>query len=284
MTATPERRSKCIRFEAEDGTVIRLSITSTVDLTMSNGEKYLAGGFPADTGIVNSVSGGATSFDLGLIDSLDDMSRSDVDSGRWDNAKVFLFATDWAYPVEDEEEIGAYTLGVVTNASGMVTIQMMGLMDKLNQASSRSHTASCLWTFADTHLDTGLIASDKSRCKIDPAPYTFTGSLTSVDDSGKFTDSGRLEADDYFGNGEIIFTTGENSTLGRQNIKSFSAGTFELAAPFYFMPKVGDQYTVIAGCRKRGPEDCTARFGNRKRFGGFSYVPTRSQVSRFGSQ
>ena len=284
MTATPERRSKCVRFEAVDGTIIRVSINSTVDLVMSNGEKYTAGAYPTDTGLTNAVSGGATSFDLGMVDSLDELTRSDVDSGKWDNAKVFLFATDWAYPVEDEEEIGAYTLGVVTSSSGMVTIQMMGLMDKLNQAASRSHTASCLWTFADTHLDSGVIASDKSRCKLDPAPFTFTGTITDVESGGKFTDSGRLEADDYFGNGEIIFTSGKNVELGRKNIKSFSSGVFETSSPFYFQPDIGDTYTVIAGCRKRGPEDCRDKFSNRKRFGGFSYVPTRSQVTKFGSQ
>ena len=176
-------------------------------------------------------------------------------------------------------------MGKISDSDGKYSVQMMGLKDKLGQRVGRTHTASCLWAFADTHLDTGIIASDKSRCKLNAASFTVTGTITGVTSAQVFQDNTRSEVYDYFGNGEIIFTSGQNAGLARRNIRTYLVdGTITTNAPFYYLPQIGDAYTMIAGCRKRGKEDCTTKFSNRKRFGGFSYVPTRSQVTKFGNQ
>ena len=285
MTAAVERRTKCVRFEAIDGTVVRVAITSPVDLVMSNGETYLGGQFASDTSLSTTLSGGASSLDLGLIDDVDSVTKDEIDSGKWDNASIYYFATDWANPIEDEEEIALFTFGKVEESNGRFSIQVMGLKDRLNQTTGRSHTPTCLWSFADYQLGSGVIASDKSRCKLDHSLYTVTGTITSVTSGSVFEDSARGEVDDYFGNGEIIFTSGSNAGLKRKKVKAFaSGGQITLSEPFYYLPEIGDSYTMIAGCRKRGAEDCRDKFSNRKRFGGFSYVPTTSQVTKFGSQ
>ena len=270
---------------ANDGTAVRVALNYPVDLIMSNGEVYLGGQDSQGSSRSSVIDGGASTIDVGFSDSLDTATRAEIESGKWDDAQVFEFATDWANPVEDEEEINLYTMGPVTESDGLFSITLMGIKDKLNQSNGRTHTPSCLWVFADEHLDTGVIASDKSRCKLAGAPFKVSGTITHVTDAGTFRDDTRGEAADYFGNGEIIFTSGENLGLSRRNVKAYAAdGTITTNAPFYYLPQVGDSYTMIAGCRKRGPEDCTTKFSNRKRFGGFSYIPTKSQVSKFGSQ
>lgn len=285
MIATAERRTRCIRMVAVDGTTARIAVEYPQNLTMSNDEVYLGGQFTTSSTRSTVVDGGASTIDFGFVDSIDAATRAEIESGKWDDAKVYEFATDWANPVEDEEEINLYTLGKISDQDGVFTSQLMGLKDKLGQKTGRVHTASCLWTFADTHLDSGIIATDKSRCKLNAASFTVTGTLTSVTSAAEFEDSARGEAADYFGNGEIIFTTGDNAGLSRRNVRAFLVGgKITVNAPFYYAPQVGDAYTMIAGCRKRGPEDCTTKYSNRKRFGGFSYVPTKSQVSKFGSQ
>ena len=284
MTAVAERRTICIRMEALDGTIARVAAQYPQDLTMSNGAVYLGGQFTTTSTRSTVVDGGPSTIDLGFTDSVDTATRAEIESGKWDNASVYEFATDWANPVEDEEEINLYTMGKVEDSDGVFTVQLMGLKDKLGQRSGRSYTASCLWNFTDSHLDTGIIATDRSRCKLSAAAFTVSGTITSVTNGGEFSDSARSEADDYFGNGEIIFTSGENAGLARRNVGSFSSGTIKTNLPFYYLPQVGDSYTMIAGCRKRGKEDCTGKFSNRKRFGGFSYVPTKSQVTKFGNQ
>ena len=285
MSAVAERRTRCIRMEALDGTIVRIALTYPKNLVMSNSEVYLGGVFTTASTRSTVLDGGASTIDIGFVDSTDSATRAEIESGKWDNANVYEFATDWANPVEDEEEINLYTLGKVTDSDGRFQVQLMGLKDKLSQKTGRVHTANCLWTFADEHLDTGIIATDKSRCKLNAASFTVTGTITGVTSSQVFQDNTRAEADDYFGNGEIVFTSGPNAGLARRNIRAYAVdGTINTNAPFYFTPEVGDTYTMIAGCRKRGKEDCTDKFSNRKRFGGFSYVPTKSQVRKFGSQ
>ena len=270
---------------AGDGTIVRIAAEYPKDLLMSNGELYLGGQFSSISSLSSVASGGPSTIDIGLVDSVDAATRAEIESGKWDNAQVYEFATDWAAPVEDEEEINLYTMGKISDSDGVYSVQLMGLKDKLGQNTGRVHTASCLWTFADSHLDTGIIATDKSRCQLDPAGFTVTGTITGVTSAQVFQDNTRAEVEDYFGNGEIIFTSGGNAGLARRNIRAYSVdGTITASAPFYYMPQVGDTYTMIAGCRKRGIEDCTAKFSNRKRYGGFSYVPTRSQVTKFGGQ
>ena len=284
MTAVAERRTICIRMEALDGTIAKIAAQYPQNLTMSNGEVYLGGQFTTTSTRSTVVDGGPSTIDLGFTDSADTATRAEIESGKWDNASVYEFATDWANPVEDEEEVNLYTMGKVEDSDGVFTVQLMGLKDKLSQRSGRSYTASCLWAFSDSHLDTGIIATDRSRCKLSAAAFTVSGTVTSVTNGGEFSDSARSETDDYFGNGEIIFTSGENAGLARRNVGSFAAGTIKTNLPFYYLPQVGDSYTMIAGCRKRAVEDCRDKFSNRKRFGGFSYVPTKSQVTKFGSQ
>ena len=285
MSTTAERRTTCVRFEAKDGTIIRVALAYPYDLIMSNGEVYLGGQESNNSSRSSVVEGGAATIDIGFAEGIDTATADEIESGKWDDASVYEFATDWAAPVEDEEELNLYTMGQVTETDGMFTVQLMGLKDKLNQSNGRVHTPSCLWIFADSHLDSGVIATDKSRCKLDPAAFTVTGTITSVDDARTFQDINRTEPADHFGNGEIIITSGANTGLSRRNIRAYAAdGTITMNAPFYYLPEIGDTYTMIAGCRKRGAEDCTDKFSNRKRFGGFSYVPTNSQVSKFGSQ
>lgn len=284
MTAAAERRTTCLRFESRDGTVIRIAPQYPHDLIMSNGETYFGGIRATVSGRNSNANGGANVVDLGSVYDADVVTRDEIQSGKWDDGLIFEFATDWANPVEDEEEINCYTMGKVSEEDDRFKLELMGLKDRLNQTIVRTITPTCIWTFADTHINGQIIATDKSRCKLLASTYTVTGTITSVTSASVFQDSSRAESLDYFGNGEIIFTSGDNAGLSHKIIKSYLAdGTITVSSPFYYLPKVGDGYTMIAGCRKRPNEDCRDKFFNKKRFGGFPDVPTESQVTQFGT-
>ena len=109
--------------------------------------------------------------------------------------------------------------------------------------------------------------------------------LTSVSSASVFTDSARVEADDTFGAGTIQFTSGPNAGLKPLEIKSFAAGVITTFEPFYYLPVVGNSYSMVRGCRKR-LSDCQARVGgsNILNFGGFPYIPTGSTYATVGQQ
>lgn len=288
MVATPERRTQCIRIEPVNGEPIRIAIAYPVDLKMSNGEIYKGGIYAQPSDISSTLSGGATVIDFGSVYDTDTVTRDQIQSGYWDGARVYSFFTDWAAPMEDEEEDRVYTFGKVREEDERYTVEMMSLLDLLNQTSGRTITPGCPYTLGDEHVDGSLIASDKSRCKVSPLLVAnIYSSVESITNQMQFTAAliGGTYPDDYFGFGEIIFTSGANAGQSYKFIKSSTAaGVITLAQPFYYPIEIGDLLTLRPGCRKRFNEDCIGKFANGKHFGGFPHVPQKSTVMKFGDQ
>lgn len=286
--ATPERRTHCIRIEANDGTIIRTVVSYPVDLVMANGEVYKGGNYTTNTAVSSTLSGGPTVLDLGSVYSVDSITRDQIQSGVWDGAKIYSFFTDWAAPVEDEEEDRVYTFGKVREEDERYVVEMLSLSDMLGQTTGRLITPGCPYVLGDEHVDGTLIASDRSRCNVSPLLLAnIASSVATIVNQMQFIGAGLLGGfpDDYFGFGEIIFTSGDNSGLSYRFVKSYiSDGTITLAQPFYYPIEVGDTFFIRPGCRKRFNEDCIGKFGNGIHFGGFPHVPQRSTVQKFGDQ
>jgi uncharacterized phage protein (TIGR02218 family) len=288
MVATPERRTHCVRIEARDGTAIRVAIGYPVDLLMSNGQVYQGGLYSTNTAISATTAGGPTVIDVGGVYDADGLTKDEVASGKWDGAWVYSFFTDWAAPVEDEEEDRVYQFGKIREEDDRYVVEMLSLIDLMSQTTGRLITPGCLWVFCDEHIDGEIIATDKSRCKLAAADYTIASEITSVTSNMVFIAAGieGLFPDDWFGNGEIRFTSGNNAGLSYRYVKAFVGATAQITlnAPFYYPPQVGDEFLMIAGCRKRRDEDCVNKFSNGPRHGGFPDVPQKSSVQKFGDQ
>lgn len=287
MVATPERRTQCVRIVPKNGDPIRIAVAYPVDLKMSNDTVYKGGIYSQPTAISAVISGAATVLDFGSVYDADAITRDQIQSGYWDGVKVFSFFTDWANPVEDEEEDRAYFFGKINEEDERYTVEVMSQMDMLNQTSGRQITPGCQWVLGDGRVTGELIASDRSRCKIDLETLIFESTVGSVINSLQFVgaDLDGDFVDDYFGFGEIVFTSGANSGLGYRLVRAYLAnGTITISEPFYYPVDVGDSFKIKAGCRKRFKEDCIDKFDNGVRFGAFPHVPQRSTVYKFGDQ
>lgn len=282
-------RVYCARIVAENGTIVRLAAYPT-DLAMSNGVVY-----PSESG-----------YEFSGLDATDSMSPSSVDltgilnhgitreqlaTGVFDNARCYVFATSWKAPIEDEEPLGLLTLGKTTLTDNAYKAEMMSLVDALNQSVGSTFTAQCPYTLFDRTLDDRIIASTMSRCTgpksapdgPDINTYKVSGTVTGVTNQYTFTDTARTEANDWFTAGQVMFVTGANAGLKPIQIKqSTSAGVITTHEPFPHAIAPSDQYVMIPGCRKRRTEDCVAKFNNGKNFGGQPDMPTASQSGAVG--
>ena len=213
--------------------------------------------------------------DLDGIANIAGISSDAIASGVFDGARCYLFATTWVSPIEDEEPLLASLFGKTTLMDNRYRIEDMGLIDALNQVIGKTYTASCTKTFG---------GQEYAGCKFNLASVTVSGYLSAVADASNFTDSSLAQAADYFGGGTIVFLTGPNAGLKAIEVKSFAAGgiiqTFE---PFFYLPVVGNQYTLIPGCRKRRLEDCYTKWNNVINFGGFEHIPLGSTYAQIGS-
>lgn len=279
----------CVRIVPSSGPVIRLA-GYPVDLKMSNGETYLTESGYEFSGLGSSSTFASSSIDLNGILQMGAIERDALMAGVYDNARVYLFATSWADPVEDEEPCGLYFFGKIQVTDEQYNVQLMGAIDVLSQSTGRTYSATCPWTLFDETLDGYVPHPAQSRCSGPrSAPdgpvlsdFKVTGTITAVGSQYSVTDSSRAESDDYFAYGSIKFTTGQNAGLKSKEIKYFASGLIQVHEAFFYMPEVGDQYEMIPGCRKRHSEDCVTKWSNGKNFGGQPHVPTPSIYSQVG--
>ena len=242
------------------------------DLTMG-GHTYLTDSGYQFSGMASEADMAPGVMDLEGIASLAGMDYAQVVSGVFDGARVYAFATTWNSPVEDEEEIGVAIMGKTTIKDRRYVAEMMMLVDALNQSVGRTYTAGCQKRFG---------GQETAGCKVALGPLTVTGTVTHVTSASVFRDSTRAEAADYFGDGYITFTSGDNAGLKPIEIKTHAAdGTLTLHAPMPYAVQVGDAYSLVPGCRKR-LEDCRDKWNNVANFGGFSFVPTQSTYTKVG--
>jgi len=212
-------------------------------------------------------------LDLSGIADIAGIGYDQIVSGMFDGARVYAFATTWTAPTVDEEELGVAILGKTKLEDDRYTIEMMLLVDALNQSAGRTVTANCQKVFGGQEF---------AGCKKVLGPLTVTGTLTHVTSQRVVRDSARAEVADYFGEGTIALTSGQNAGLKPMRIKSSLAdGTIETHESFHYPIAVGDAYTLTPGCRKR-LEDCRDKWANAVNFGGFSFVATTSTYSQIG--
>lgn len=105
---------------------------------------------------------------------------------------------------------------------------------------------------------------------------TVTGTLTNVGSKRTFTDTSRLEDDDFFAGGLLTWTSGLNDGLSME-VKSFASSIITLQQPMVLDVEVGDTYILTAGCGKT-VEDCKTKFDNILNMRGFPYFPGNDRV------
>ena len=133
--------------------------------------------------------------------------------------------------------------------------------DLLQQGIGRTYSHECDADLGDT------------RCGVNLASYTGTGTLTGVTDNQVFADSSRAESNDHFNYGLLTWTGGNNNGLSME-VKDFAAtgGVFTVASPMPFTVQVGDTYSVYQGCDKT-KTTCINDFNNVINFRGFAEIP-----------
>jgi uncharacterized phage protein (TIGR02218 family) len=198
------------------------------------------------------------------------ITEEDIHSGVWDYATIEMFEVNVEDLTMGKNILRSGTLGEVKGGRSKFTAELRGLMQAYSRRIIRLTTQDCTADLGD------------SRCKVDLAAWTVTGTVGSVSDNRVISDGARGEADDYFTGGKITFTTGLNEGLSME-IKQSAAGTLTLHERMPFEIAADDAYTASAGCSKRAFEDCRDRFNNYINFRGFPDVPGAS-VYRRGSE
>ena len=111
-----------------------------------------------------------------------------------------------------------------------------------------------------------------SGCTLGKAGFAVNGIVQAGSTINKLLTS-LTQADSYFDNGQLVFTSGTNSghiVAVRKYLNS--GGTVLFVVPLPAIPATGDTFTIYPGCDKT-QATCLGKFSNLANFGGFPYVP-----------
>ena len=188
--------------------------------------------------------------------------------GALDGARVVIeriFFSDWATPV------GAVVIfsGRVSDVSGSrsaVKVDVKSDIELLNVSSPRNiYQSGCMRTLYD------------GGCKVNREKFTVNGRVTANSTTGTELACNLTQADGWFNQGVIKFTSGRNAGLSR-TVKEHKNGRLSFALRLPVPPQSGDVFKIYPGCDKR-QETCGKKFDNIVHFRGFPYIPAADTIT-----
>jgi uncharacterized phage protein (TIGR02218 family) len=107
-------------------------------------------------------------------------------------------------------------------------------------------------------------------CGVGRSPFTISGTAQAGSSRGSII-SGLPQPDNYFRQGVLTFTDGQNAGAWR-TVKNHTGGVLIPALPFTYPVATGDAFAVSAGCDKLR-STCRDKFDNEDKWRGFEKVP-----------
>jgi uncharacterized phage protein (TIGR02218 family) len=237
-----------------------------------DGHVYLARTGYSRTAIANDSSMGVDNLDVDGVFDAEAITESDMRAGLFDHAEVRVFLVNWADLTMGALKMRRGWFGeVLLTEVAKFRTELRGMVQALQQRIGEIYSPECRADLGDT------------RCKVDLAAFTRTGTVTSATDRAVFfaTLDGAATADGWFNGGTLTFTSGENA--GRTiEVKSWTAssGRFELFLAVGYSIATGDSFSVYPGCDKR-LDTCVSRFNNVINFRGEPYVPGLDAIMQY---
>lgn len=196
-----------------------------------------------------------------------DVPEEDLIGGVFDSADVEAAWCSWKNPSYGQLITFKGKIGEVSWSEVGFIADIVSFMKQLERNIGYTYTSSCRHELFGTG-GAGKIGA----CGLSAGAFTHTGTISSISiNKWKFVVS-VSQADNYFSNGQVTFTSGNNAGLSA-TIKKQTGTTIELLLPTAFGLQVGDGVTLIAGCDKT-LETCKTKFSNAVNFGGFPHINT----------
>ncbi|WP_294056084.1 DUF2163 domain-containing protein [Sphingomonas sp.] len=252
----------CWRVERRDGVAIGLTAHDR-DLAI-DGLVYRAAPGMTPSAITRSADLDAGTMDVAGALTASAISEADLLAGRWDGARVTIFATDWTDPRE-QVVLGEGTIGAVETRGGTLTAELRGLAAGLERPVVEETSAECRAELGD------------ARCRVAMAGRRRFARVMAVDGAVLTLDAEESVANGQ-GGGRLRWFSGANSGL-EDAIARSQGSEVTLRRPPRFDGE-GALVELIEGCDKR-LATCAGRFGNALNFRGEPYLPGIDLLTRY---
>lgn len=206
------------------------------------------------------------SLDVAGALTADAITADDLAAGRWDGARVRVFAVDCERPEAPPIMLARGELGAVSAAGAKFEAELRGPTAVLDAPVCETTSPECRAQLGD------------KRCRVDLAGRMLRATVASCDGDGIVTLAvdGDLERYRF---GRLLWLTGANSGVASPVIEA-GAGTLRLREAPPFAVEEGAAVEIVDGCDKR-LETCRDRFANTLNFRGEPHLPGNDLLTRY---
>lgn len=268
QVAPYKRRMMCMRIECTNGLVVRLA-EYPFDIKIS-GQMYYSG--YDFTGIELGTTFSPSSIDLKSFIGFAGTTEATLMAGVFDNAKTYVFATDWNNPVVDYEPITKAVFGKINLEDAKYAVEWMTLIDLTNQTVGFNFSTQCQHGFG---------GQEPFGCGVDAEALRVTGTIDTILNGVTFSDPGLTGDPGYFAGGKMWATSGPNVGIPPKTIKTSDGPDWEIHEPFPYELVPTDTYMLEPGCGKY--LGACVFFNNVRRRLGFDHVPGETILKTHGT-
>lgn len=247
----------CWRVKRRDGLVLGFT-DHDCDLVV-DGLTYIASSGMTPSAVSAHLSLKVDELDIAGMLSSDVIKQNDIIDGLYDYAEMSFFLVNYQDVTQGKINLRTGWMGEISLKGQQFVAEVRGLTQAMQQTIGDIYSAGCRAAFAD------------SRCTVNAANFTVTGTVSAVNGVAGFTDNNRTQPDGYFTLGVVTILSGALAGA-KIEIKEYSNKQFIFALPLRVNLAVGDSYSAVAGCDK-SLETCITRFSNAINFRGEPHVP-----------
>lgn len=202
---------------------------------------------------------------IGIINH-NSITEEDLESGKFDGAKVKIIIVNYNNPEDDNETIFTGICGNITTHDGTFVIEIDGIQSKLNNTIGELYSPNCRAKFCD------------KRCGLSKKSFSKSAFVSSVINETSFIISSPNHPKGYYDYGLIEFTNGKNKNIPLE-IRHSNKGTIELTMPPPYPINSGDKFLITAGCDKTF-DTCCNKFNNAINFRGEPHIPGKNKLNK----
>ncbi len=200
----------------------------------------------------------ADNFEISGALTSDFISQEDLLAGKYDYCYIELFMVDY----NDKSlryRLSSGHIGKISIKDGAFKAEVNSVAASADNSIIEIFSPTCRASFCD------------ERCKLNSDEFSSIGKITEIIDDRSFVDVSCKRPFGYYEYGKIKFDSGRNKGFVLDVRNNIDNRLFLCVSSPYEM-KIGDKYTITAGCDKLF-KTCKNKFNNAKNFRGEPHIP-----------
>lgn len=196
-------------------------------------EKYICGGYFTPSKIYSSSELGEDNFTIhGIIDEKI-IKRKALLSGCFSECYLEVFLINLAKQEQEKIILKTGWFGEIKLGLHDFTAKVCSLSSKMNKVITKCYSSTCRADFADSH------------CMLEKEKFNAYGEVGSIIGENSFVDNLRVEPDDYYNKGILMFISGINKGI-KYEVCEFKNKVIILDYMFPLEINIGDKYSIRA--------------------------------------